>query len=432
MRYFLAILVLLLIHCFYSASVAQENDDSVDLLQLPLFYSEVNPENPIGIFSLDLPFYFPAKNPAKNQISIAYSMGNIWHPQARFYYPQDLSLQQSEELKGIYTTWRPVYFLLMDIDAKEKMFQSDGVLQHLKLTYTNTWTSKHSLIFNFNIHQLSGGQSWLNYLVSDKFIEAFHSKFAIEDNYGRRLFPFNRATIQFDDEYGNSFKKEKGDVFLSVIDAHYYRQLYHFKNKKWHFDSQLGMHLSIPLNQFHPYIIPGASFGLRSDFRLGAKSSFTYAVDGGITDQTFWKVGEGVHAIDRKYRKVFRNFLSFNMLSKKKNTTVIGILVNYQGALMNGYSFTADQSGFDEIGIGFLQEGDVWEGEIISKEFYLAKLNPEALYYYSVKTYLFLGFHKNGKELNISLGEDLFTLNNAPDVQISIQYRFSPFGKKKK
>ena len=424
-------ILLLLLSCLIAPAMAQSDTDFDEILQVPLYYPEINPESPVGIFSLDLPFYFPVENPEKHQLSFSYTMANIWHPQARFLYPQNLTEQQREELTDIYMSWRPDYFQANGIETKDKLFQSDGVLQHLKFSYINTWTSKHSLIVNFNLHQLSSGQSVLNFLVSDSFIEAFHSNFAIEDNYGRRLYPFNRASIEFDDEEGNTFRKDKGDVFTSVLDAHYYRQLYHSKNQKFHFDSQVGAHVSVPFNHFHPYLIPGVSLGFRTDFRIGPKSSFTYALDAGVTDQTSFKLGDGVNAIDWQYRKQARTFLAVNLMSQKKNTLVIGVLVNYQDPLMKGYYFTWDQTGYHEIGIDVLQEGDTWEGEPISQEFFLSKLTPAALYYFSVKTYLILGFHKNGHEFNVYCGEDLFSVNNAPDIQFSFQYRFSPFGKKK-
>lgn len=425
-------IIIILVYYLIPPSFAQQNEDFDAIIDLPIFYPDINPESPIGIFSLDLPLYFPTENPQKHQVSVSYSMANTWHPQAKMLYPQNLTNAQREEIKDIYMTWRPAYFEQMGIQTKEKLFHSDGVIQRLRLSYINTWTSKHSLILNFNLHRLEGGQSFMNFLVSDSFIEAFHSNFAIEDNYGRRLFPFNRASIQFDDEEGNSFRINKGDVFTSVMDAHYYYQLYTHKTQKRHFDLQLGTHLSIPLNQLHPYIIPGVSFGVRSDSRLGARSSFTYAIDVGITDQTFLKVGSGVKAIDWKYRKHAKTYLAWNLISKNKNTTVIGLLVNYQDPLMKGYYFTWDQTGYDEIGVDVLNEGDYWEGEPISREFYLSKLTPAALYYFSVKTYFLLGFHKNGHEFNIYCGEDLFSVNNAPDIQFSFQYRFSPFGKKDK
>ena len=411
---------------------AQSTDDFDQILQVPLYYPEINPEHPIGIFSMDLPFYFPAEKPRKNELSISYTMANIWNPWARFLYPQALTNNQYNELQDLYFSWRPDYFDAMNIETKDKSYQADGVLQHLRFSYLNTWTSKHSLIVNFNMYQLSGGQSWLNLFVSDGFIEAFHSNFAIEDNYGRRLYPFNRATLEFEDEFGNVYRKEKSDVFLTIMDAHYYRQLFHAKNSRFHFDSQLGAHLSIPLNHFHPYIMPGLSTGLRTDFRAGVRSSITLALDASMTDQSAVKVGEGVHAIDWKYRKSARGFLSYNLISKKKNTTVIGLLINYQDPLMRGSDLSNGQSGYKTLGVKFLDEGDFWEGEPISQQFYLSKLTPASLYYYSIKTFFMLGFHKNGNEFNVYCGEDLFYVNNAPDIQFSFQYRFSPFCKKKK
>ncbi|SFF52525.1 hypothetical protein SAMN05216283_108136 [Sunxiuqinia elliptica] len=426
----LTISVLFFLNSWIAPIFAQSSTDYDEILSLPLHYSEVNPESPVGIFSLDLPFFFPAQNSIKHRFSAAFTMANTWHPRARFLYPQNLTAEQRMELKDIYMAWRPEYFEVMDIATKDKLFQSDGVLQHLKLTYLTGWKEKNNLIINLNLHQLSGGQSLHNFLVSDSFIEAFHSNFAIEDNFGRRLFPFNKASIQFDDEDGNSFRKEKGDIFTSVIDAHYYRQLIDHKNSKWHFESQLGGHLSIPLNNFHPYLIPGVSLGLRTDLRLGAKSSLTYALDGAITDQTFARLGTGIKAIDWQYRKHAKSYLALNLISAKKNVFVLGLLVNYQDPLMNGYYFTWDQTGYHELGVEFLQEGDYWEGEPISKEFYLAKLTPASVYYFSVKTYFVMGFHKNGHQFNITCGEDLFSVNNAPDIQFSFQYSFSPFGKK--
>jgi len=189
--------------------------------------------------------------------------------------------------------------------------------------------------------------------------------------------------------------------------------------------------LSIPLNELHPYIIPGVSLGFRNDFRLGPKSSLTYAVDAGVTDQTAMKVGDGIRAIDWKYRKNARSLLSLNLMSRRKNTVVIGLLLNYQDPLMKGNSFSWDQTGYYEIGVEVLEEGDVWEGEPISQEFFLSRTTPASLYQFSLKTFFILGFHKNGNEFNIYCGEDLFVVNNAPDIQFSFQYRFAPFEKKK-
>jgi len=415
----------------FSPAYGQTDDRSDDILQVPLFFTELNPESPLGIFTLDLPFYFSGGIEPRHQLSFGYSMGNVWHPQSRFYYPQNLTPREKEMVNDLYMTLRPQFFEDLDIETKGKMYQADGVLQHFRFTYLNHWKT-NSLVFNMNVHLLSGGKFPLNYLVSDNFIEDFHSRFAIEDNYGRRLFPFNKAFIEFDDENGKVFRKDKGDVFTGVFDMHYYRDLFQLRGPKSHFDSQAALHLSLPLNNLHSYIVPGISAGARYDFLLGARSSFSMAMDGGVTDQTFLKTGSSVHAIDRKYRKQAKFYFGINLISKKNRTTVIGILNNYQDPLLKGADFNWDQTGYDEIGIRFLEEGDVWEGEPVSQEFWLTKLTPASLYYFSLKTYLLIGFHRKERAFNIYIGEDLFFLNNSPDFQMGFQYCFPLFGNRKK
>ncbi|MGD9932024.1 MAG: hypothetical protein AB7U05_18550 [Mangrovibacterium sp.] len=411
-------------------AIARPGNGDSDVLLLPLNFSEVSPVNVPGIFSLDLPFFFPGSNRAGSYLNLGYSMANTWHPQASFVYPQNLTPYQKMQVSEVHYALRPEFFELMKIETQEKMFQTDGVLQHFRVAWQKTWKNRSSLILNANLHMLNGGRSPLNFLASDSFIEAFHSNFAIEDNYGRRLYPFNRATIEFVDELGNSYRKEKGDVFTGVLDAHYYRGLYRVAQPGFHLDSQLGLHLSVPLNHFHPYVMPGISLGGRTDYLLGANSSFIIAADGGITNQTGWKIGEGVRAIDRKFRRHLKLYLGVNFLSKNKNATIIGVLNNFQGSFMKGAQTAGGEHGYQDLGVRFLQEGDVWEGEPVTQEFWLARLTPESVYYHSVKTYFIFGFHKQGREFTVYAGEDLFFINNAPDIQFGFQYRIPLGGNK--
>ncbi len=415
---------------FVAPVFAQEKDDFSYVSQVPLFFTEINPESPVGIFTLDTPFNFLGDDKPGVQLSLGYSMGNTWHPKAWFLYPQDLTLSQKTEVRDLYMGWRPDYFDLMGIKTEEKSFQSDGVLQHFRLTWLKNWKSRHSLVLNMNLHMLTGGKSPINFLASDGFIEAFHTNFAVDDNFGRRLYQFDRAAIEFVDENGNRLRKEKEDVFLGVFDAHYYRDLFHLAKRKWQFDSQVAAHVSLPFNRLHRYIVPGVSTAFRTDYWLGPRSSVTFALDGGVTDQTFLKTGEGVHAIDWKYRKQLKSYIGVNFTSKKNNTFLLGILNNYQDPLLKGYYFTWDQTGYEEIGVKFLEEGDVWEGEPVSQEFWLAKLTPASLYYFSIKSYLVLGFHKKGHEFTCYIGEDMISINNAPDIQFGFQYRLPLIGKK--
>ncbi len=418
------LIILLLIVISVLPGIAQEVLPD-KFLGSQLFFAEANPESIAGIFSLDLPFYFMDKNGGEDQFSFGYSMGNIWSPQATLLYPQNLNSTQKEQIADVSVFDRPQYFEDEGIETENKTFYADGVLQHFKFTYLKKLTGKQSLIANMNLHMLNGGSSPVNYLVSDQLIEQFHTHYGKDDNFGRKLYPYNKASIYYLDEDGNSFKKDKGDVFVGVMDFHYYNGVFDIEKENWRFSTQLAAHLSVPLNSFHPYIIPGLSLGINSERHLGAKSSFSFALDVGITDQTFLKVGKGVHFLDWKYRAHAKAYVGFNWVSKKNNVTTVGILTNYQDPLMKGYYYDPEQLGYHEIGVQYLEEGDVWEGETISQEFPLAKLTPASLYFFSIKSYLILGFHKNNRTFNVFIGEDLISVNNAPDIQLGFQYNLA-------
>lgn len=408
---------------------AQTVDDSNAMLQLPFYFSGVNPEHPIGIFTLDFPFYFPVETSPKDQLSISYNMANTWHPKAWFYYPQNLTAEQRRLNRALYMTWRPTFFKAIGVESKIKSFQSDGVLQHFRLAWIRQWNRKNSFILNLNAHLMSGGSSPLHALVSDHFIEWFHSGFAVDDNYGRRLFPFNQASIQFTDEDGNTFRKNRGEVFTSVVDLHYYHQLMNRQTDYSRIQLQGGGHLSVPLNELHPYLIPSLSMGFRADRMISHRNSLTFAADAAWSNLRFLKLGEGVNAIDKDWRSSIKLYAGVNLALGNERILQIGMLNNWQGALAEGSNNGWGQAGYPEIGMEFLTEGDVWEGEPISQEFWLARISPAAMYYFSYKAYFIFGLHRNDHHFNLTIGEDFFFINNAPDFQIGFEY-IIPLSKK--
>ncbi|MFV0376483.1 MAG: hypothetical protein ACK5JD_04185 [Mangrovibacterium sp.] len=401
---------------------AQPDNSLANMLRVPLYFSGINPEHPAGIFSLDFPFYFPVDENRRDRLSVSYNMANNWHPQAWFYYPQNLTPEQQQLNEVLYMTWRPTYFKAIGVESKIKSFQSDGVLQHFRISWIRQWNPKNSFIINMNAHLLSGGSSPLHYPVSDRFIEWFHSNFAVDDNYGRRLFPFNRAFIQFIDEDGRTFRRDKGDVFTTVVDLHYYRRLLNHTTSYSNVYLQAGGHLSVPLNTFHPYLIPALSAGLRVDRLVSNRSSLTLAADAALSRQRFLKLGSGVNAIDKDWRSSIKLYFGANVNLGNNRVLQLGLLNNWQGALMQGSNNGWGQAGYPKIGMAFLQEGDTWEGEPVSQEFWLARITPAALYYFSYKAYFVVGLHRNNHHFNFTIGEDFFFINNAPDLQIGFEY----------
>jgi len=416
MKYLLFIALI----CLPFFSYTQEKEEQNDILDVPLFFTEINPEHPSGIFSLNNPFYFFPGNKNSQKLSFGYSMGNVWNPQVNIYDAQGMTEYQKNFASGLSNTEKAFYLYGNNIEIKKKMYQADGVLEHFHFTYLRK-RGKSSIIVNINLQMLSGGKSPVNYFVSDNFLEWFHSNFAIDDNFGRKQFPYNKAFFEFDDENGNKYSKGRGDVFLTVSDFHYYRNLFERKTLRSQFSIQTSGHLSIPLNSFHSYIIPGISMGLRYDFLLGTRNSFTLALQGAETLPCFMKTGRDIHFIDRKYREQINLYLGWNTLIKKNCYLNFGVLNNYQGSLMKNSSDDRDY----EIGVSYLQEGDLWKGNIISEGFRLNKFSYDALYKPSCKTFFILGYNKvKRNSFHLYVGEDFFCFNNAPDFQVGFQYSF--------
>jgi len=415
MKYLLFIILI----CLPLFSYTQDKEEQNGILDIPLFFTEINPEHPAGIFSLNNPFYFFPGNKDSQKLSFGYSMGNVWNPQVNIYYPQEMTAYQENFVRGLSNTDKAFYFKSIEynIDLKNKMYQADGVLEHFHFTYLRK-RGKSSILVNINLQMLNGGKSPVNYFVSDNFLEWFHSHFAIEDNFGRKQFPYNEAFFEFDDDNGNKYSKGRGDVFLTVSDFHYYRNLFYRKTSMSQFSVQASGHLSIPLNSFHAYIIPGISMGLRYDFLLGIRNSCTLAFEGAETLPCFMKMGNDMHFIDRKYREQINLYFGWNNLIKKNCYLNFGVLNNYQGPLMSG-------DGDGEIGVSYLQEGDIWKGNVIPCGFPLNKFSYDALYKSSCKTFFILGYSKvKGNSFHLYVGEDFFCFNNASDFQVGFQYSF--------
>ena len=406
------------------------SQESNKVLELPLFFTETNPESPVGIFSLDFPFYFPTNTQPGHKFSFGYSMGNVWHPKSWYYYPHNMTPEQSRITSRLFFVDRPTYFTHENIKTTVRSYQADGVLQHFRFTSANRWRNKHNLLINMNIHLLSSGKSFVNYLVSDEFIENFHSTFAVEDNFGRKLYPFNRALIEYKDDDGNNLRINNGNLFCGVLDAHYYYELYQKAKPKSHFYSQAAFHLSVPLNKFHQYVIPGFSLGVRNDFEIGKRSALSLAFDGGFTFQKLLKMSSSVNVIDKNSRAQGSLYTGYHLAGKNRTFT-FGFLNQYQDPLLKGGRLDWEQLGYSNIGVRYLQEGDFWEGEYVKQEFWLTKLASASLYSFSIKSYIIFGFHKHHRSLNIYIGEDLIAFNNSPDFQVGFQYSFSLSGNKK-
>ena len=351
---------------------------------------------------------------------MGYSSGNTWHPKATVVYPLNMNPMQKQEANSLYITKRPGYFEQNGIATEQKTISTDGVLQNLSFTWLLEMAKKGSFIFKLNSHLLSGGSAGIHYLASDKFIEKFHSLVGL-DNFGRKYYEFNKAHILYHDENGKQIRIEKDEAFLGTFDVNYYLPILLREQQNSNFSAQLGAHLALPLNKFYPEVSGGLSAGMLYRQKLFPRYYIDLAGDITISHYSLLNPENTVNMIDREIRFSAKANFASNIVLKKNRTLSIGLLLNYQDAYLQGYIFSRTQDEYHDLGVIYMKAGDIWEGyemNIVP----LSKLSAASMYFFSVKTYLYVGYKWRKSNFLITAGEDYPVINNAPDVQLGVQY----------
>lgn len=405
---------------FFSAQAQVEPSDN-SLFADDLFLSEVNPLHGFGIFTFNTPFYLGAFKNKGQKLSVGYSFGNTWHPLSTVYYPQNMTDRQTQEANALYMTARPAYFESEGISTKKKTFSTDGVLQGLSFTYLMQLADKGSLIFKLNTHFLSGGRFPLHYLASDKFIENIHTQVGLDDNFGRKLFPFNQAHLFYQDENGREISIDKGQAFLGTFDINYYRPIWQIEGHTSYFLLQGGVHLSLPFNKYYPNVAGGISTGLLFRQKLFPRFYTDWAADCSFSHYSLVSLGKAPNLIDRDIRLSAKSYIAFNLVSKSDRIFCFGLVCNYQDSFLKGNVFNITQDNYRDLGVSFLKPGDSWEGTAVTKTPRLSKLTAASMYYFSLKPYFFWGLKGKHSDLIFTICEDYPLVNNAPDVQFGFQ-----------
>lgn len=413
----------LLFFCFVviGAADAQEAPTEYHSLTDELLLTEVNPMHAFGIFTFNTPFYIGNFKTRSDKFSVGYSFGNTWHPQSTVYYPQNLTAEQQLTVNSLYITDRPQYFEQQGIATKQKTFSTDGVLQHLNFTYLLQRGKKGSFLFKLNTYLLSGGASPVNYLASDKFIEKFHSRFGVEDNFNRKLFDFNQAQISYEDENDKKISIEKGQAFLGTFDVNYYHSICQLEKRTTHISLQGGAHLTLPLNKYYTEIAGGLSVSSLFRQKIFPKFYTELAGEFAASHYSLVSLGKSINMIDQDIRLSGKFLFSFNFVSKRDRVFTVGLLNNYQDAFLKGYIFCDTQDQYENLGVAYLKAGDMWDGKVVPQPVRLSKLTAASMYFFSIKSYLVIGCKGKKYDFMFTAGEDYLVVNNAPDIQYGFQ-----------
>ena len=415
--------VLLLIYMITALGLmAKEEELSKSFFNDDILFTEVNPIHPFGIFTLDRPLYFGTFSQRGSRFSIGYTFGNTWHPQASIHYPQHITEQQRQEINGRDAFGRSKYFLQNQIPFEEKTLSTDGIIQNLSFTWLWQLEKKGSFIFKLSTHLLSSGTPFVHYLASDTFIEKVHDLFGVHDNFGRRQYYFDRAHIEFIDEDKREIRIDDGETFMSTFDVHYYLPVWRIQKKKIYHSFQFGSHIAIPFNKYFTKVGGGFSGAFSLKAILTPRFNIAFGSDFALIVPSLLPFGESVKIIDNNFRKTAKLYFAPSFPLKKNKAISFGLVVNYQDGLLKGHILSPYQDKYQDLGITILRKGDVWEGYDVKEVFHHAKLTPASMYFYSIKLYAFIEYKLRKSKFAFSLGEDMQTTNNAPDIQYGFRY----------
>jgi hypothetical protein len=234
----------LVLFCFLqSAFVLAQQEDSAAGLHLPVvqgthpfttFYGRIHP-----LFSL------PVKRQA---ISFSYASGNVWLPPVKTYYP----LYDSAFNRLHQVPWhkRDSVYRLMPQYHDSSQFSADGVLRTFHFSYQRRWGSSGAWQLLARGLLVTPGRYTL--LVSDRFIEQFHSHIAGgTDPFSRRIYGFNGAGIHYTARNGKSMHLGNNRFVFQGLDAAYVYQLPSNFLRKYHMRVLLQSQLTFNTSSFY-------------------------------------------------------------------------------------------------------------------------------------------------------------------------------------
>jgi hypothetical protein len=262
----------------------------------------------------------------------------------------------------------------------------------------------------------------LHYPASDEFIEKFHTKVGLEDNFGRKLFDFNRAQISYQDENGRTINLNKGDAFPGTFESHFYRQVWQIERRASYISMQAGAHLVFPLNRYYPVVSGGLSTSLLFRKKVTSRLYTDLAADFSASHYSLVSLGKSPNLIDRDIRLEGKTYFTINVITKRNRVFSFGLLNNYHDAFLKGYIFVDTQDKYKNLGVSYLKSGEKWNGKTITEPVRLSKLTAASMYFFSIESFIFWNFKGKKSEFMFTMAEDYLVVNNAPDIQFGLQY----------
>lgn len=376
-----------------------------------LYFSKENINKPnllsthsFGVFFMRLQGHFEMNAPKKTSFNISVESGNVWSPPLKVYIPKNEA--DREIIREYDWDFAHTAFDENTIEKDSFNISNDGVIKGFKANLNFRLARKHELQIGFRTYLLTKGKTPFSILTGDKFIENFHKDIAGgDDPFDRKVFGLNQANINYTDRNGNNMNINAGDFFATGIETSYYYYPDSFKSKNKTLAFNVGAHLGTNLSKYNQSI----------DFGLSTNGVKTFK----INDKSLINIGLNLGFL----RKGLIDFNSSNLEFGTNN-----FIANLENAVE--YSFKTSKNFVHSFGANFYLQTSLNKKDEF--EYIIPIRHPDAfkswgqgaLNLYKNNNYWSFIYSFSRKTTTYFYLQQDLTLNNNPDLQTGIGYKF--------
>ena len=360
--------------------------------------------HPFGLFSSRINHNFQL-NAVKN-IAVQFDMSsaNVWSPFTQTFRPK---LPQDRELVSETKWFDRDNALLRALDSDSSSFHADAVIRTFIPSIVFPISKGGELQLSLRMFLVTEGNFPFASVVSDGFIEAFHSNIkGGEDPFARKDYGFNNADIRFTDKNGKSFSLNRNDFVFAGINTDYYWYLRPRLAVLGRLNTNLGVHFGLNTTMVNPSVDVGISQTTTKEVSINEHSFLLFALGTNLLRKNIFDYGEPIELTTNRFLFSFSVQPKFVKKTKKGNYVSFAWNYYYQSPFNK-------RKEFDEI---------ILSGDRITSHWHLGGSHL----YRSIETHSFvLSFYKKNI-LSFYLQQD-FKVNNNPDLQTGVSYQILIF-----